>query len=358
MADEAKTFDIYDDKGVALAEAKPSPVTINGLNPNTTYSGWQIAYAGATDKVSVPEFTTEDTELAAPVSIKAAVLDGALDVDIDEAGEATGGSDATGYKVYYTDGTTSKDVTGEELPVKLTGLANGTEYTLSMAILNAAGESAKSPEIKATPAKPVVKMESFKLDKSSVEDEAGKTATVTVYDVLPADTTDVTVVATPDDEKVATVKDNGDATFTVSLLAQGQTTVHFVAKDGGGAKVDLAVKVNKAIVHVESIALNADNAAEGLVGEDVTLGAAISPSNADNQGMTWSSSDETVANFTKTGAEAGHKILSLLKAGTTTITVTSEDGAKTDSFDFVVKDPTPSNIAVDTDENSAIITAE
>lgn len=266
MADEAKTFDIYDDKGVALAEAKPFPVTINGLNPNTTYSGWQVAYAGATDKVAVPEFTTKDTELAAPVSIKATVLDGDLDVDIDEAGEATGGSDATGYKVYYTDGTTSKDQTDTELPVKLTGLANGTEYTLSMAILNAAGESAKSPEIKAIPAKP--------------------------------------------------------------------------------------------IVHVESIALNADNADEGLVGEDVTLGASINPSNADNQGMTWSSSDETVANFTKTGAEAGHKILSLLKAGTTTIMVTSEDGAKTDSFDFVVKDPTPSNIAVDADENSAIITAE
>ena len=51
-------FDIYNADGAKVADNKPSPVTVGGLTPNTTYTGWKIAYAGAEAKADVPEFKT------------------------------------------------------------------------------------------------------------------------------------------------------------------------------------------------------------------------------------------------------------------------------------------------------------
>lgn len=58
MAEEGKTFDIYDDKGTKLVESKPLPVQIDGLEPNTVYSGWMLAYAGEDAMLAIPDFTT------------------------------------------------------------------------------------------------------------------------------------------------------------------------------------------------------------------------------------------------------------------------------------------------------------
>ena len=56
-------FDVYNADGAKVADNKPSPVTVGGLTPNTTYIGWKIAYAGAEAKADVPEFKTEPRKL-------------------------------------------------------------------------------------------------------------------------------------------------------------------------------------------------------------------------------------------------------------------------------------------------------
>jgi uncharacterized protein YjdB len=56
------------------------------------------------------------------------------------------------------------------------------------------------------------------------------------------------------------------------------------------------------------------------VGDDLQLTATVTPENATNQGVAWSSSDETVAIVTIDG------LVTALKAGTATITVTTESG--------------------------------
>lgn len=57
-------FDIYNEGGAKVADNKPSPVTVGGLKPNTTYTGWKIAYAGADAKADIPSFKTEPRKLA------------------------------------------------------------------------------------------------------------------------------------------------------------------------------------------------------------------------------------------------------------------------------------------------------
>lgn len=65
-------------------------------------------------------------------------------------------------------------------------------------------------------------------------------------------------------------------------------------------------------------------------GESQTLKVTITPSDAENQNVTWTSSNTEVATVAEGKVTA-------LKAGKTTITVTTEDGAKTATCEVTVK---------------------
>ena len=67
------------------------------------------------------------------------------------------------------------------------------------------------------------------------------------------------------------------------------------------------------------------------VNESVALNATVSPENASNKNVSWSSSDETVATVDTNG------LVKALKEGTTTITVKTEDGEKTATCSVTVK---------------------
>jgi hypothetical protein len=75
-------------------------------------------------------------------------------------------------------------------------------------------------------------------------------------------------------------------------------------------------------VVVASVALHAP-ARELLPGEEFTLTATITPSNAMNKGIDWSSSDTEVATVDATGR------VKAMASGTTTITAKTQDGGKT-----------------------------
>lgn len=88
-------------------------------------------------------------------------------------------------------------------------------------------------------------------------------------------------------------------------------------------------------ISVSSVALS-DTTLTMSTASPVSLTATISPSNATNQNVSWSSSDTSVATVSS-GEITG------LKAGTTTITVTTEDGNKTATCEVSV---TSGSIAV------------
>ena len=77
------------------------------------------------------------------------------------------------------------------------------------------------------------------------------------------------------------------------------------------------------------MSLNKDTIAIG-VGDTETLVATVTPSNATNKAVTWSSSGSSVASVDNSGVVTGES------AGSATITVTTVDGSFTDSCEVTV----------------------
>ena len=85
-------------------------------------------------------------------------------------------------------------------------------------------------------------------------------------------------------------------------------------------------------IHVESIALNRHTATIDM-GSETYLDVLVTPSNAFNPAMTYSSSNTNVASVNKQG------LITPISVGTTTITVTSVDGGYTDQCEVTVSEP-------------------
>lgn len=84
-------------------------------------------------------------------------------------------------------------------------------------------------------------------------------------------------------------------------------------------------------VPVESVSLNKTEF-EILVGETSSITATVLPQDATNKGVTWSSSNESVATVSSSGAVTGRS------AGSAVITATTVDGGKTANCNVTVKD--------------------
>ena len=96
-----------------------------------------------------------------------------------------------------------------------------------------------------------------------------------------------------------------------------------VTGNGGSVTSDAAtLTVTAATVPVTGVTLNKTSTSL-YVGDTETLTPTITPDNATNKNLTWSSDDTSVATVDASG------LVTAVSAGTATITVTTEDGAKT-----------------------------
>lgn len=148
-------------------------------------------------------------------------------------------------------------------------------------------------------------LKAIKMDDIALETN-GHTSETVAYTLEPADTTEDDVILSVADESVAKLEGN-------KLVAVSDGTTKITATSGI-VKTSAKVTVGKAI---ESITLDSN---EGVltVGNSVTVTATVTPDNATNTTINWTSSDEKVATVDSNGK------VTAVAAGNATITATSE----------------------------------
>ena len=134
--------------------------------------------------------------------------------------------------------------------------------------------------------------------------------------VKPDDATNKALTWTSSDETVATV----DATGKVTGKKIGTATITATARDGSGVSGSCTVTV---LSHVKKVTVTPANLTLGK-NKSYTLTATVDAQPGTDTGVTWTSSDTTIATVDATG-----KVTATDKVGTVTITATSKaDPAK------------------------------
>jgi len=144
--------------------------------------------------------------------------------------------------------------------------------------------------------------------------------------IVPANPVNKNVSWSSSDTSVATV----DTTGLVTGVAVGSATITVTTQDGSFTATSIATVSNIPVTGVKV----SPTTASVNVGSTKQLTATISPYNAFDQNVSWSSSDTSVATVDTTGLVTG------VAVGSAVITVTTEDGGFTATSNIAVSEPT------------------
>ena len=120
----------------------------------------------------------------------------------------------------------------------------------------------------------------------------------------------------------------------IELSKTADTYVHYYSQDAAGNEQSRqTLNLGKAQeLAVDSVKITGDGVKDGKLsveeGQDFTLQATVSPAEATNPDVTWSSSDENVVKVTGDPSETADGSLTALKPGKATVTATAEGGKK------------------------------
>ena len=155
------------------------------------------------------------------------------------------------------------------------------------------------------------------LNEKEVVMKSGEKKQLTVA-IEPANATNQEVSYMSSDSNVATISASGE----ITAKKEGTSVITVTSKDGGKTAYCL-VKVESEqtedTVAVEKVTLK-QSTLELTIGESETFSVNITPENATNKKLIWTSTDEKVAKVDSNGK------VTALTEGATTITVQAEDG--------------------------------
>lgn len=177
----------------------------------------------------------------------------------------------------------------------------------SASIIAKAGEKSAICEVTVT-----TPVESITLDSNSATLEEGQSIALTAT-INPTDADEKTITWSTSNEKVATVNQDGK----VTAVSKGTAIIKAEAQDGSGRYATCSVAV---IRLVSSIVL--DKTSIVLYnGQPTLITATVSPADASNTGITWTSSDSSIATVSSYGIVLGKS------AGNVTITAKAKDSS-------------------------------
>lgn len=156
-----------------------------------------------------------------------------------------------------------------------------------------------------------------------------------VATVKPENARNKEVTWKSDDDTIAEVSESG-----LVLGKNAGTTNITVTTVDGNHTATCKVTVKKAVVSVKGVSVR--ETLELSIGEGAKLTAEVNPSNATNNKVTWKSDDEGIATVNENTGEVVGK-----SEGTTTITVTTDDGNYSDTCQVKVKPVAVTGVSLD-----------
>ena len=236
----------------------------------------------------------------------------------------TEGDSETLTATVYPDNSTNKNVSWKISNTSVATVNNGVVTALkagTATITVTTEDGGKTATCQVTVNARIYNVESVSLDKTNITLTEGDSETLTAT-VYPDNSTNKNVSWKISNTSVATVN-NG----VVTALKAGTATITVTTEDGGKTAT-CQVTVNARIYNVESVSLDKTNI-RLTEGDSETLTATVYPDNATNKNVSWKSSNTSVATV-------NNGVVTAIKAGTATITVTTEDGRKTASCQVIV----------------------
>ena len=238
--------------------------------------------------------------------------------------ELTEGDELTLTATVKPDNATNKNVSWTSSNESVASVTNGvvTAIKSGTAIITVkTDDGGKTATCNVTVVAKEIPVTSISLDQTKIELTEGDKFTLTAT-VKPDDATNKNVSWSSSDPSVATVS-NG----VVTAIKAGTAAI-IVKTDEGAKSATCSVTVVAKEIPVTSISLD-QTVVELTEGDEFTLTAIVKPDNATNKNVSWSSTDPSVATVSD-------GVVTAIKAGTATITVTTEDGGKIATCEVVV----------------------
>ena len=179
--------------------------------------------------------------------------------------------------------------------------------------------------------KTTVAVKSVTLDQTTLTKAVGDDAVTLTATVDPSDASDKTVTWKSSDASIAAVDANGKVTF----VAAGTATITATATNGTDDTADdktatCEVTISAKKVNVESVKLDKTTLKQTAGDAAVTLTATVTPDDATDKTVKWTSSNETVA-------KVADGVVTFVAAGTATITATATNGTDDTADDKTAK---------------------
>lgn len=208
----------------------------------------------------------------------------------------------------------SIDWSKRSVPVSITvkGLKEG-KSSATFKLVDKSGSTLYSKKATVQVSATTKKVTGVSLDKQKAELKTGASLTLKAT-IAPSNATNQNVSWSSSNTSVATVDGKG----LVTAKTPGTTNITVTTKDGGYT-AKCAITVYRAVT---GVSLNRESA-NLKIGDSMTLKATISPADATNQNVSWSSSNTSVATVD------GKGVITPIAPGTTDITVTTKDGGYT-----------------------------
>ena len=230
--------------------------------------------------------------------------------------------DSTLYKVTWS--SSNPDAVSVDQNGKVTAVGQG-DATITVT-------SDDNPDAKASVtvhAVPVM-VEGVTLGREKLAIQIGSTKMLDVL-ITPDDANDKTVTWASKNPDIASVDDKGNVTGK----ALGETVVTVTTQDGGFTD-SVTVNVQQDAIAADGVSIDRDEvwlksdvfssqSPDGTSAATVQLNAIVTPDDATETDVDWSSSDDSVASVNAFGIVTAHK------AGTATITATTKDGKHSDT---------------------------